>query len=168
MTWEFLFWYPIILSFHTVHGVLKARILKWLAIPFSSGHALSDFSTMTRLSWVAPQAWLGFIELDKAVVLVWLDWLVFCEYGFSVSALKRPLATPTILLGFLLPWAWGISLSSKAQPLLLTLDKGYLLTTAVPDLQCGIAPDILGISKLKWTGMGEFNSDDHYIYYCGQ
>ena len=28
--------------------------------------------------------------------------------------------------------------------------------------------DILGISGLKWTGMGEFNSDDHYIYYCGQ
>ena len=28
--------------------------------------------------------------------------------------------------------------------------------------------DILGISELKWTRMGEFNSDDHYIYYCGQ
>ena len=28
--------------------------------------------------------------------------------------------------------------------------------------------DILGISELKWTGMGGFNSDDHYIYYCGQ
>ena len=28
--------------------------------------------------------------------------------------------------------------------------------------------DSLGMSKLKWTGMGEFNSDDHYIYYCGQ
>ena len=28
--------------------------------------------------------------------------------------------------------------------------------------------DILVISKLKWTGIGEFNSDDHYIYYCGQ
>ena len=28
--------------------------------------------------------------------------------------------------------------------------------------------DILEISKVKWTGMGEFNSDDHYIYYCGQ
>ena len=28
--------------------------------------------------------------------------------------------------------------------------------------------DILGISELKWTGMREFNSDDHYIYYCGQ
>ena len=28
--------------------------------------------------------------------------------------------------------------------------------------------DILGISELRWTGMGEFNSDDHHIYYCGQ
>ena len=28
--------------------------------------------------------------------------------------------------------------------------------------------DILRISEIKWTGMGEFNSDDHYIYYCGQ
>ena len=28
--------------------------------------------------------------------------------------------------------------------------------------------DILGISKIRWTGMGEFNSDDHYIYYCGK
>ena len=28
--------------------------------------------------------------------------------------------------------------------------------------------DILGISELRWTGVGEFNSDDHFIYYCGQ
>ena len=28
--------------------------------------------------------------------------------------------------------------------------------------------NILGINKLKWTGRGEFNSDDHYIYYCGK
>ena len=28
--------------------------------------------------------------------------------------------------------------------------------------------DLLGIRELKWTGMGEFNSDNHYIYYCGQ
>ena len=48
----------------------------------------------------------------------------------------------TIFRGFLLPWC-GVSLhrcSSKAQLLLLTLDEGYLLTTAVPDLQHGIAP----------------------------
>ena len=31
-----------------------------------------------------------------------------------------------------------------------------------------VSVNILGISKLKWTEMGEFNSDDHYIYYCGQ
>ena len=40
-------------------------------------------------------------------------------------------------------------------------------------LECGQAQDIriniyiLGISELKWMGMGKFNSDDHYIYYCG-
>ena len=83
----------------------------WSGLPFPSpvDHILSDLSTMTHLCWVAPQAWLSFIELDKAVVLVWLDWLVFCEYGFSVSTLWCPLATPTILLGFLLPWTTGIS-----------------------------------------------------------
>ena len=32
----------------------------------------------------------------------------------------------------------------------------------------GVNADILGISELKWTGMGEFKSDDHYIHYCGQ
>ena len=83
----------------------------WSGLPFPSpvGHILSDLSTMTRPSWVAPWVWLSFIELDKAVVLVWWDWLVFCEYDFSVSVLWCPLATPTVLLGFLLPWAWGIS-----------------------------------------------------------
>ena len=94
---------------YTVHGVLRQEY--WSGLPFPSpvDHILSDLSTMTCPSWVALWAWLGFIELDKAVVLVWLDWLVFCEYGFSVSALWCPLVTPTILLGFLLPWAWGIS-----------------------------------------------------------
>ena len=82
--------------------------LSGLPFPSPVDHILSDLSTMTCLSWVAPQAWLSFIELDKAVVLVWLDWLVFCDYGFSVSALWDPLAKPTILLGFLLPWTWGI------------------------------------------------------------
>ena len=31
-----------------------------------------------------------------------------------------------------------------------------------------VSTDIIGISELRWTRMGEFNSDDHYIYYCGQ
>ena len=50
-------------------------------------HILSDLSTMIHPSWVALWVWLSFIELDKAVVLVWFGWLVFHEYGFSVSAL---------------------------------------------------------------------------------
>ena len=45
-----------------------------------------------------------------------------------------PLATPTILLGFLLPWTWGIS-----SGLLLTLEEGYLLTATHPDLEHGVA-----------------------------
>ena len=79
-------------------------------------HSLLQWTTFCQTSppWPAHlgwphRAWLSFIELDKAMVPVWLDWLVFCEYGFSVSALWCPLATPTILLGFLLPWTWGIS-----------------------------------------------------------
>ena len=39
---------------------------------------------------------------------MWSDWLVFCDYDFSVSALRCPLATPMVLLGFLLPWTWGV------------------------------------------------------------
>ena len=56
-----------------------------LSFPSPVDHILSDLSPMTIPSWVAPRAWLSLIELDKSVVLVWLDWLVFCEYGFSVS-----------------------------------------------------------------------------------
>ena len=79
----------------------------WSGLPFPSpvDCTVSDLSTMpAHLGW-SYRVWLSFIELDKTAVLVWLVWLVFCEYGFSVSALWCPLATPTILLGFLLPWA---------------------------------------------------------------
>ena len=38
----------------------------------------------------------------------------------------------------------------------------------VKQVMARVNVDILGISKLKWTGSGKFNSDDHYIYYCGQ
>ena len=62
----------------------------------------------THLGW-PHSTWLSFIDLDKALVLVWLDWPVFCDYGFNVSALWCSLATPTILLWFLLPWTWDIS-----------------------------------------------------------
>ena len=73
------------LPFHTVHGVLKARILKWFAIPFSSDPCFIRLSTMTHLSRVALHGMAhSFIELGKAVVHVislisflWL-WFSFC------------------------------------------------------------------------------------------
>ena len=40
---------------------------------------------------------------------MWSDWLHCCDCGFSLSALWCPLSVPTVLLGFLLPWMWGIS-----------------------------------------------------------
>ena len=59
------------MGFHTVHGVLKARILKWFAVPFSVDHILSELSTMVCPSWVAPHSMAhSFILLDKAVVYV--------------------------------------------------------------------------------------------------
>ena len=111
----------------------------WSGLPFPSpvDHFLSDLSTMTRPSWVAPWAWLSFIELDKGVVLVWLDWLVFC----SMVSVCLPSDTLLQHLPSYLGFSYlghGVSLhgcSSKARLLLLTLDEEYLLTAALPDLQ---------------------------------
>ena len=47
-----------------------------------------------------------------------------------------------------------------------SMNQGKL--EVVKQVMARVNVDILGISKLKWTGMGEFNSDDHYIYSCGQ
>ena len=47
-----------------------------------------------------------------------------------------------------------------------TMNQGKL--EVVKQKTARVDVNILGISELKWTGMGEFNSDDHYIYYCGQ
>ena len=59
------------LPFHTVHGVLKARILKWIAIPFSSGPRFFRTLHHAPPSWVALHSMAHiFIELDKAVVHV--------------------------------------------------------------------------------------------------
>ena len=58
-------------------------------------------------------AWLSFIEFDKlkskSSLSLWFDWLALCDCCFSLSALWCPLSVPTVLLGFLLPWTWGIS-----------------------------------------------------------
>ena len=73
------------LPFHAVYGVLKARILKWFAIPFSRGQLLSELSTMTHPSWVALHGMAhSFIELDKAMVHV-ISLISFLWLWFSFS-----------------------------------------------------------------------------------
>ena len=89
-------------------GFSRQEYWSGLSFPSPVDHVLSDLSTMTHPSWVAPTRH-GWISLSYTWLWsVWLDWLVFCEYGLCVCPLM-PLATPTVLLGFLLPWTWGIS-----------------------------------------------------------
>ena len=87
-------------------------------------------------------AWLSFIELDKAVVRV-IRLTTFSVIMISVCLLSDALLQHLLsYLGFSYIGR-GVYLhgcSSKAQLLLLTLDEGYLLTAAVPDLGCGVAP----------------------------
>ena len=59
---------------------------------------------------------------------MWLDWLVFCDYGLCVCPMM-PLTTPTILVGFLLPWTWGISSQLLQQS-----------TAAAPYIGCRVSP----------------------------
>ena len=93
-----------------------------------------------RLGW-PHTAWLSFSELDKTVVL-WSDWVVFCDYGFRVSALWCSLEASTVLLGFLLPRTWGIpsrllQQSATAAPY---LGWGVSPHGCPPDLERGVAP----------------------------
>ena len=69
---EFIFQCPIFLPIHTVHGIFKARILKWFAIPFSSGPCfVRTLHHDPHPSWVALHGMAqGFIKLYKAVVHV--------------------------------------------------------------------------------------------------
>ena len=99
----FLFQYPIILPSQYCSWGSQGKNTEVVC------HSLLQWTTFCQTSPPWPDhlgwphmAWLSFIELDKTVVLG-SDWLVFCDYGFSVSVLWCPLATPTVLLGFLLP-----------------------------------------------------------------
>ena len=69
---EFIFQYPIILAFYTIHGVLKARILKWFAIPFSSGsHSVRplhhDLTVLGGSTWhgLASLSWTRLWQSSK-------------------------------------------------------------------------------------------------------
>ena len=135
---EFLFHYPIILPFHTDHRVLKARIPKWFAINFSSGpHSVRSLHQDPSILGGPTRHCLVSLSYTR-LWSVWLDWLVFCDYGFSVPALWFLLATTTILLGFLLSWTWGISSWLLQQS-----------AATVPYLGWGVSPH--GCPSWPWT-----------------
>ena len=76
---EFIFQGPIFLPFHTVHGVLKARKLKWFALPFSSG---PHFVRTLHLSIWPCTAWLIVSLSLMRLWSMWTDWLVFFSFFF--------------------------------------------------------------------------------------
>ena len=77
-----ILWCHIFLRFHTVHGIVKIRILKWFVILFSSRPSFPELSIMSSLSWVAlPHMARSFIELHKAGSM-WPFGLVFCDCVF--------------------------------------------------------------------------------------
>ena len=63
-----------------------------------------------------------------------------------------------------------ISVCFQGKPFTITVIQVYVPTSNAEEAEVEWfyedLQDILGISELKWTGMGEFNSDEHYIYYC--
>ena len=149
----------------------------WSGLPFPSpmDYILSELSTMTHSSCMALHSMLSFIELDKAVVHVirlgsclWLWFQSICPWC--------PLSAPTVLLGFLLPWTWGISSwllqqsaatdpyfgrgvspldfhswpltwGSSSQLRLLTLDVGYLISVTLHISTTH--PPLTSISEIK-------------------
>ena len=81
---DFLFQYPIILPFHTVHGVLKARILKWFTICFSSGpHSVRPLHHDPPVVGGLTQHGLASLSQTRLWSL-WLGWLVYCAYGLCL------------------------------------------------------------------------------------
>ena len=142
---KFIFQCPIFLLFHTVHVALKVRILKWFAIPFSSGpHSVRPLHH--DLSVLGGPTHHGFTELDKAVAHVirlasslWLWFQSVCPLMPSLSAYHLTWVSLTLDVGYLflatspvlLPrvsphshlfwlWTWG----STSHPPIFTLDVG--------------------------------------------
>ena len=80
---DFVFQCHLFLPFHSVHVVLKARILEWFAIFFSSGPCFVRTLHYDPSIWVAPHSMAhSFMELDKAWSM-WAVWLVFSNCGFQ-------------------------------------------------------------------------------------
>ena len=132
------------------------------------------------------RAWLSFIELDRPVVHVismasflWLWFQSACPLMPSLSACCFTGVSLTLNMGYLLSTAHCLLDVTGDRSKVRCRKEQYCIGTwyvrsrnqdkleVVKQEMVRVDANILGISKLKWTGMGEFNSDDHYVCYCG-
>ena len=120
-------------------GFSRQEYCSGLPFPSPVDHILSEISIVTPPSWVALHGMAySFIELDKAVDVT--------EDEGKVQCYKEQYCIGT----------WNVR----------SMNQGKL--EVVKQEMARVNVGILGIGELKWTGMGELNSDDHYIYYCSQ
>ena len=156
----------------------------WSGWPFPSpvDHVLSELSTVIRLSWVALHSMAhSFIELDKAVVHVTMKDELPRSVGAQYSTgdqwrnnsrnneeMEPKQTQPPV-----------VDVTGDRSKVWCCKEQHCIGTWNVRSMNQGklevvkqemerVNINILGISELKWTGMGEFNSDDHHISCCGQ
>ena len=151
---EFLFQCPMFLPFHTVHGVLQARILKWFAIPMNSMKRQNDRILKEELprsvgvQYATGDQWRNNSRKNEGMEPKEKQYPAVDVTGHRS---KAQCCKQRYHIG-----TWNVR----------SMNQGKL--EVVEQEMARVNVDILGISKLKWTGMGEFKSDDHNIYYCGQ
>ena len=95
---EFIFQYPIILPFHTVHGVLKARILKWFAIPFSSGPHFVQ--TLYRDPSVFGASLIAQMVKNLPAIQETRVWSLSWK-----GAMEKGMATHSSIFAWIIPWS---------------------------------------------------------------
>ena len=102
---EFMFQCHVFLPFCTVYGVLKARILKWFAIPSPVDHVLSDLSTMTHPLWVAYTAWP---TVSLSQTRLWSMWSLsqWCQPIISSSVIPFSSCLQSFLASGSFPMSW--------------------------------------------------------------
>ena len=140
---EFIFECPIFLPFHTVHGVLKARILKWLAIPFSSGPCSVRplHHDPPILGCPAGMAWFHWVRQGCGPSVIRLT--SFLWVWFQCVCPLMPSCNNYHLTWFSLTLAWGISSWLLQQS-----------TAAVPYLGWGVSP----YCRRSWPSMWDSSS----------
>ena len=131
------------------------------------GYKLLDFIDILRISELK---WTGMGQFNSDD-----HYIYYCRQeslrrnGVAIMVNKR---VQNAVLGYDLKNDRMVSVRFQGKSFNITVIQVYAPTSNAEEAEVEWfyedLQDILGISELKWTGMGKFNSDDHYVYYCGQ